>query len=303
MLVASAKMAIDDATTAGWVRTREQIYGGLARPPPFIKTADDADMFLLEFDLARTKASCKRVLDLTLEHERARFRELPARMKVAFSANRAQCHRLTKSFATFPQFACVQYQTAQTCKLIQIASQEVRVRRRLPPSMKYEYQAPVAVALGATDTPNTTELQSGAHLPYDLGQAGRNYRKAGRNISIRLEKFLESQMGSWPEADRACIRSLYSIEEHAEDGISTKYPKMRSNSAFVSLAHIARELGWEMDGEMADWFIVATRERRKLRNWYDRLPHNDSRFEANSQHEAWLQTLIEVVVALAGHYV
>ena len=56
-----------------------------------------------------------------------------------------------------------------------------------------------------------------------------------------------------------------------------------------------------MNDEVAGWFITAITGRRELRNWYDRLPSSDPRLKENEQHEAWLQTMIEVVVALAGH--
>jgi hypothetical protein len=56
-----------------------------------------------------------------------------------------------------------------------------------------------------------------------------------------------------------------------------------------------------MDGLTARDFITVIKGRRKLRDWYDRLPKDDPRSADNQNHEAWLQTLIEVVVILAGH--
>jgi hypothetical protein len=56
-----------------------------------------------------------------------------------------------------------------------------------------------------------------------------------------------------------------------------------------------------MNDEVAGWFITAITGRRELRNWYDSLPSDDSRLEENEKHEAWLQTMIEVVVILVGH--
>jgi hypothetical protein len=62
---------------------------------------------------------------------------------------------------------------------------------------------------------------------------------------------------------RGCMETR---EEHTENGISTKYPKMNSGGAFKSLASRVRQAGWIMDDETAGWFITAIQNRRELRN-------------------------------------
>ena len=176
----------------------------------------------------------------------------------------------------------------------------------VPPATKYTYQVPVAAMPGKIGMPDTIPsdcagFKEGEELPSNLGSVTCDYSKAGRDISTCLVDFLEAELPSWPAHVRDRVYGLYSTEQHIEDGVSTKYPKMRSNSAFESVARAARQSGWTMTDEVAGWFITAITGRRELRNWYDRLPHNNSRFEANEQHEAWLQTMIEVVVALVGH--
>lgn len=296
----------DDATTPGWVRTREQISGGPFSQIQPCSTADEADTFLLELDLARSSVTTREVLDNTLKHEMARFRELPTRLRVAFSVNRAQRHGLTNTLAVFPRLARVEKQTALTMELLRVASAEARVLKTIPPASEFTYQAPVVAPPSAakTLTPawmSRIKLRKDQRLPNDLGTTGHSYAEAGRNISGRLVEFLDSDAGSWPESERVRIGKLYTIEEHVEDGVSDTYPRMVSCRSFIGLARKVRESGWVMDDEVAGWFITAIAGRRKLRDWHDRLPIDDPRFKENSKHEAWLQTLIEVVVVLAGH--
>jgi hypothetical protein len=259
--------------------------------------------------VARQAPSSKRIIDLTLKHEKTRLQHLPARLQIAILVNRAQRLRLTQMLAPFPGYTHVQQQSAQVIKLIQIATSEARVRQLVPPATDYTYQAPVIITLDAAGEPSTTRsdhdtLRIGQPLPPNLVKLGLAYQKASRDISTRLADFLKSHFGSkseWFKAQTPETRALYSIEEHTEKGASIMYPKMRSGGAFKSIASRARQLGWVMDDETAGWFITAIQNRRELRNWYDRLPSNDSRLKDNEQHEAWLQIIIEVVVALAGH--
>ena len=180
------------------------------------------------------------------------------------------------------------------------------MRKLIPPATDYTYQAPVVISLDAAGKPSITRfdhdtLRNGQSLPPNLVKLGLAYQKASRDISTRLVDFLKSQLDSKPECSRAQIRALYTIEDHTENVVSSKYPRMRSGGAFKSIASKARQSGWVMNDEVAGWFITAIKNRRELRNWYDRFPSNDSRREDNEQHEAWLQMIIEVVVALAGH--
>ena len=309
ILRAAARMAADDATTAGWWRSKEQLDGGPFNQLPAFGTADEADMFLLELDLARAGPSSKQTLDFTLEHEKTRFQKLPEGMRIAFSANRAQHHGFTRFLNGLPEYTNVKPQTAQIIKLLRLANQEVRVRSRIPPSTKYTYQTPVATMPGKIGMPNTSdsdesdsdEPEEDNGLPPRLEKVVRDYSKAGRDISTRLVDFLEELMPSMLADDSDQIYRLYSTEEHIEDGVSTKYPKMKTNSAFEEVAISATEWGWTMNDEVAGWFITAITGRRELRNWYDSLPSDDSRLEENEKHEAWLQTMIEVVVILVGH--
>lgn len=298
-------MATDDATTAGWARVEEEIDGGAFNQPQTFATADEADLYLLELHLARTRPVTKQTLDLLLKHEKARFRELPTMLRVAFSVNRAQEYNLTSYLAMFPRFEHVEKQNVYTMKLIRIASAEARLYRRVPPMTKHQYIAPVVVtgAMGTSDTSTSTQqrLPKGEELPLDLKKIGGNYRKVGRSVSSRLVEFLESQMESWTETERAEVRGLYHTDEYMVHDFPVEYFKMNSNRSFVKLARKARQAGWTMDGQVARFFITAIEGRRKLRNWYDRLPEDDPRFEDNQNHEAWLQTMIEVVVALVGH--
>lgn len=211
-----------------------------------------------------------------------------------------------KSSPAFPRYKNAKQQTAQTVKFVQIATAEARVRKLIPPATDYTYQAPVVISLDAAGKPSITRfdhdtLRNGQSLPPNLVKLGLAYQKASRDISTRLVDFLKSQLDSKPECSRAQIRALYTIEDHTENVVSSKYPRMRSGGAFKSIASKARQSGWVMNDEVAGWFITAIKNRRELRNWYDRFPSNDSRREDNEQHEAWLQMIIEVVVALAGH--
>lgn len=295
ILAAAIKMASDDATNANWVRTLEQIDGGDFSRPRVVLNQQDADNLLLELEVARSGPSSKRILDLKVEGETNRFRGLTVSMRDAFLVNIAQRHGFTNVFARFPRFRHIGKPTARIIKLVQLASEEARVYDG------YTYQAPIAIEPTTADTPDTILPGHDEGLDLELALIVRAYSKAGRDISTSLVDFLEAKMPSWPAHMRDRIYGLYSTEQHIEDGVSTRYPKMRSNSAFESLAREARQAGWTMTDEVAGWFITAITGRRELRNWYDRLPHNDSRFEANEQHEAWLQTMIEVVVALVGH--
>jgi len=276
-------MACDDATTSGWVRTREQIDGGPFRQPRPYSSADEADTFLLELDQARTRIVPRPILEITLIHEKARFRELPLRSRVAFSVNRAQYHGLTSTLAGFPRFSNVVQQTKQTMKLLRLASAEARVLKSIPPDSEFTYQAPVVVPPGAVDMSHSVpsgrkEPKTGERPPLDLVITGRSYSKAGRNISRRLVDFLVSKESSWPKSERDDIGNSYTIEEHVEYGVSTRYPKMISCSCFIRLARKARQSGWVMDDELASLFITAITGRRKLREWHDRLPIDDPRF-------------------------
>ena len=296
ILAAAVKMASNDATNANWVRTLVQVDGGSFSRPRVVRDQGDADRLLLELEVARAGPSSKRILDLKLEHETDRFQELPKRMEDAFMVNIAQRHGFTNVFARFPRFTNTGKPTACVIKLIQLASQEARVYDE----HTNKYQAPVTFAPFATGRPDAVLPDQITDLPPELEPTASAYSKAGRDISTCLVDFLEAKMISWPAHVRDHIYGLYSTQEHIERGVSTKYPRMKSNRAFLGIARKARETGWTMDDEVAGWFITAIQNRRELRNWYDRLPSNDSRVEDNDKHEAWLQTMIEVVVILAG---
>ena len=142
----------------------------------------------------------------------------------------------------------------------------------------------------------------GQALPSNLAKTGRDYQKAGRDISTRLVEFLESKFDTKSECVRSKVRALYRFEDYTDNGESIEYPKMESSSAFKNIASRARQSGGVMDDEVAGWFITAIQGRRELRDWYGRLPSYDSPFIDNDKHEAWLQTIIQVVVILAGHH-
>lgn len=296
-------MAVDDAINAGWVYAREQVDGGPFSQPQTFATADEADMFLLELHLARTRPVTRRILGLILEHEKARFQGLPPRLRIAFSVNRAQDHDLTSSLDMFARFAHVEKQNVHTIRLIRLASAEARLHRIVPPTNKFQYIAPVVItgATGISDATTSTheEFPIGEELPTHLKETARKYKKVGREITTRLVRFLNSQIESWTEDKRAEVRDLYDLREYHD--VDVEYPKMKSSRAFEELARKLRQVGYTMDGLTARDFITVIKGHRKLRDWYDRLPKDDPRSADNQNHEAWLQTLIEVVVILAGH--
>jgi len=306
VMTAAVKRAVDDGTSSGWMRTKEQIDGGPFSQPRKLLFEWPAAVALVELDLARMGPSSEYDLDYAVGHELFRYENLPVRIQTAITANTAQRHDLTQMLANIPRYKNIQQQTPQTIKLIHIATAEARVRKLIPPATDYTYQAPEVTALrpAGTTTAKLSGLDkpgNGQSLPSNLAKTGRGYQKAGRDISTRLVKFLESQLDSKTECVKTQTRSLYSTVEHTENGATTEYPKMESSGAFKTVASRARQWGWVMDDEVAGWFITAIQGRRELRNWYDLLPKDDPRSEDNQKHEAWLQTTIEVVVALAGH--
>lgn len=211
ILKAATQMATDDAITTGWVYAREQVDGGPFTQPQTFATADEADMFLLELHLARTRPVTKRILDLILEHEKIRFRELPPRLRFASSVNRAQDHGLTSSLAVFARFANVEKQNVHTIKLIRLASAEARLHRSVPPTNELQYIAPVVITGAGLAASTHEELPSDEKLPDHLRETARKYKKVGREITTRLVKFLNSQTKSWTEDERAEVRDLYCI--------------------------------------------------------------------------------------------
>ena len=108
VLTVAVKRAADDATTAGWLRTQEQVDGGPFSRPRKVLCLHDAAKTLRELDVARLKLSSKRVLDLTLEHDLNCYQDLPANMQVTILVNRAQRHHLTRLLAPFPGYRHVQ---------------------------------------------------------------------------------------------------------------------------------------------------------------------------------------------------
>jgi hypothetical protein len=302
VMTAAVKRATDDATSSGWMRTKEQIDGGPFSQPRTIRFEHNAALALVELDFART-ASSEEFVDFAVDPDLFRYEDLPARIQVAITANTAQRHGLTKKLAKFPRHTNIQQQTPQTIKLVQIATAEARVRKLIPPATDYTYQAPATTALctARTRLSGRDKPGNGQPLPLNLAKTGRNYQKAGRNISTRLVEVLESQFDSKPECVRTQTRAMYSTVEHTENGVTTEYPKMKSSGAFKNIASRIRQSGWVLDDEVAGWFITAIQGRRELRSWYDRLPSDDTRFKDNDKHEAWLQTIIQVVVTLAGH--
>ena len=299
VVAAAVKMASIDATSANWVRTLEQIDGGSFRRPRAVRSQDDAENLLLELEVARARPSSRRILWTKLHYELNRFEDLPEKMSDAFLVNIAQRHGFTNVFARFPRFTRIQKSTAQTIKLVQLASEEARVYE----FDKDTYRAPPVFKPAAVGNSDAKLPKDDTNFSPGLESTVRDYSKAGRDISTRLVDFLEEKMIDLdqPGPVRDHTYGLYSTQEHTENGVTTKYPKMRSNSAFLIVARKARQSGWTMDDEVAGWFIIAVEGRRKLRDWYDRLSRDDPRFESNKSHEAWLQTIIEVVVALVGH--
>lgn len=305
VMTAAVQRATDDATSSCWMRTKEQIDGGLFSQPRKMRFEHNAALALVELDFARM-ASSEEFVDFAVDPDLFRYEGLPTRIQVAITANTAQRHGLTRKLAKFPRYRNIQQQTPRTIKLIQIATAEARVRKLIPPATDYTYQAPATTALRTARTTNAKlsgrdKPGNGQHLLPNLAKTGRDYQKAGRNISIRLVKVLESQFDSKPECVKTQTRAMYSIAEHTENGVTTEHPKMESSGAFKNIASRVRQSGWVMDDEVAGWFITAIQGRRELRNWYDRLPSDDARFKDNDKHEAWLQTIILVVVTLAGH--
>jgi hypothetical protein len=78
-----------------------------------------------------------------------------------------------------------------------------------------------------SDESNSDEPEEDNGLPPRLEKVVHDYSKAGRDISTRLVDFLEELMPSMLADDSDQIYRLYSTEEHIEDGVSTKYPKIK----------------------------------------------------------------------------
>jgi hypothetical protein len=295
ILVAAVKMACDDATSPGWLRTRAQVYGGYFSNPVQLVDLSDCMTYLLEYDITMSKPSCKRVLEPDVAYEKARWELLPFRARIAITANRAQRHHFNNFFDDCYGLASLEDQSAKTMDLIRIAGEEMRPEATtLSPSATTSSRMP---GIPATAPANQERLQKDQELPQDLAKVGHTYRMAGRDITTRLVTFLESKIESWTEGEQNKVKPMYSKAKPHEFGDYC----WTSCQTFENAARKARELGWKMEDEVANWFITAITGRRKLRNWYDRLPGDDTRFKENDDHEAWLQTLINVVFALAGH--
>lgn len=297
VLKAAVKMASDDATLPGWVRTREQIDGGSYLPNTL---SDDTYFdFLIEYDLAMSEPLSKAQLESAVKHETMRWRRLQPHMKIAFAMNIAQRHNFVdQALAYLNDDGFVEEQTVQTIELIKIAAKEIGRE----PGTSSAPETPAASTLGTAGIPATASstrntLRKGQPLPQELARVYGTYAKAGRDITTCLVTFMESKIDSWTESERSQIKCLYKAAQPSGD---IEYC-WKSCSAFEKFACKARESGWKMDDEVADSFITAIKGRRQLRDWYDRLPSDDSRFESNGNHEFWLQTLIKVVIILAGH--
>lgn len=148
---------------------------------------------------------------------------------------------------------------------------------------------------------STAPLQKNQDLPYNLSKICREYQKASRDILRCLITFLESDKRSLCESQRNEIKHLYVLMKEEERGVLVQYYKMTSSRAFEEIARKAKSTGVKISADgMITWFIVAITGRRKLRDWYDRLPKDDPRFEMNPQHEHWLQTLVKVANIMLG---
>jgi hypothetical protein len=295
IIKAAVKMACDDATSEGWVRTREQVDGGRFIRPMGLPCLTDQITYLLRYDVSTTKQSCRRTLRSEVAKEEARCRLLPFRVLIAITANRAQRHRYTKILTDRYGLASLEDQTAKTMELVRIAGEEKRPETTT--LFTSATTSPHIRGIPATAPSTQDMLPKNQELPQELAKLGHDYRVAGRNITTRLVTFLESKMESWTEGEKAKVQPKYSKAKRNEFGDYC----WTSCRTFESAARKARELGWKMDDEAATWFTTAITGRRKLRDWYDRLATDDTRFKGNDDHEAWLQTLINVVFALAGH--
>jgi hypothetical protein len=297
ILKAAVRMACKDATSAAWVRTKEQVDGGGFSYLRGSSSQDELFASLLQHDFAMSTLGSEQQLKYAVMCENKRLGMLPYAKKVAIMVNLAQWYNCTSLLLGKVRLP-VETQTQQTIRLIRIAGKEMRPKPASPSTSATTGSASSASAAEKSRTrvtapPTRNGLHKDQALPEDLVRVVATYREAGRDITRRLVAFLDSLMGSWPDLKKRQIRLLYSIE----DG---EY-LWASCTSFERFAREARKSGWKMDDEVATWFITAITSRRKLRDWYDRLPSDDSRFEANDRHEAWLQTLIDVVFALAGH--
>jgi hypothetical protein len=302
MLKAAVRMACDDVTSPGWISIWEQIDGGDFSQPRKLHGREDVLNFLLEYDVAMSKPSSKRKLESAISYEKLRSAPISIKQEDAVIVNLAQFSNYTSLLEGCVGDLLVETQSAQTIELIRIAWKEMRPKLNTPSSSGTTYFTPAANAPTTSGTSASTSstqsaLRKDQELPRDLARVGYTYRTAGCNITARLVAFLESKMGSWSDFEKSQIKALYRKAVPPELGVC----RWESCSSFEKFAHQARKSCWKMDDEVADWFIAAITGRRKLRDWHDHLPSGDNRFDANDRHEAWLQTLINVVFALAGH--
>ncbi|KAM0713850.1 hypothetical protein Q7P37_010812 [Cladosporium fusiforme] len=144
--------------------------------------------------------------------------------------------------------------------------------------------------------PAPTPLQKGAKLTWDLERRVRMYKKATSRFLCILIRSLEKFSETLSEEEKPDIRGRYKWEKDYYDELDVVISPFNLKILSQETKNVKMPIySWhikELD--------TAISGRKELREWFDRLPADDGRHRFDKDHQAFLDTLIEVRNILTG---
>jgi hypothetical protein len=251
-LRAAVDMAVRDATSRQWLRTREQVDGG---PSPgswmHFQNRDDLDAFLIEYDVARAKPLALIELRAQTAGLKESLRSLSRSAYDGMIAQLTRTHNYTSLLDKFPA-----------------------------PAPRY----PAAVHAEGEGDLKDTRL---SNVPTRAEQRRKDIMALCDRYHAHQEEF-ETELFSTPvsAADKAEFQNLFDsksfIDKQTGRAKSNRIPKQNYSRVFKIVKNTP---GWKPSATLAKALRSTISGGEEAQEFYRRLPASDSRRDNDDKHQ------------------
>jgi hypothetical protein len=253
-LRAAIDMAVRDATSRQWLRTREQVDGG-PFPGPWMhfQNRDDAEAFLIEYDVARAKSLAYAELLVQTATLKQSLRSLSRSTYDGTIAQLARIHNYTSLIEKFP--APVPHYSSAVRAEEEGDTRDTRL----------------------SNTPSRTSAE----------QRRNDIMALCDRYHAHQEEF-ETELFSTPvsAAEKAEFQNLFDsksfIDKQTGRAKSNRIPKQNYSRVFKIVKDTS---GWKPSATLAKALRSTISGREEAQEFYRRLPASDSRHDNDDKHQ------------------
>lgn len=288
---AAITMAIDHASSPGWLRSREQVNGGQHPGGRTLDSRDDIVCFLSEYDFAMKGPVCKAEIETAIASFKARPPVFDDAQVVKMAQENNYANLIPTDVLKKAQQALVERSVLERTKIVS--------------STTMAAHSDNASTLPKTPKPNddtfvsaSSPLALGATLPSELGELVGTYQEAGQTFLKWLLNEAGFQKGEQDETGRVTKlsvgmgTSIWNVKIRYDPHEPRNKPAIAVPYIFSeSYLVLTKSLRVSVPKNVAESLNVCISGREKVYEWHQRLPENDSRYPDNAKHKHHINTL------------